>query len=166
LLSCKVASVAEQGIKTIGQHFIVGPTPEEVLRGEYILLIPKGKRVVVLSEGGGDNAITVDKVEMQGLEVNVLGGEVQEKLKPFILEGLKPCNPIDYGGKAEENPHQIIPACCEICMEDNSVDIIITTGFFGGFKDIIAPRVEEFEKETSRKVVELVKKTKNLCPIN
>ncbi|TET69995.1 MAG: hypothetical protein E3J56_08800 [Candidatus Aminicenantes bacterium] len=26
-----VASVAEQGVKTIGQHFIVGPTPEEVL---------------------------------------------------------------------------------------------------------------------------------------
>jgi len=26
-----VASVAEQGVKTIGQHFIVGPTPEEIL---------------------------------------------------------------------------------------------------------------------------------------
>jgi len=127
---------------------------------------PRGKHVVVLSEGGGDNAITVDNVEMQGLKVNVLGEATQERLKPFVLEGLKPCNPIDYGGKAEENPHQIIPACCEICMQDNDVDMAIITGFFGGFKDIIAPQVEEFEKEASRKLVELVKKYKKPILVN
>ena len=127
---------------------------------------PKGKRVVVLSEGGGDNAIAADNVVMQGLEVNVLGEKAQEKLKPFILEGLKPSNPVDYGGTAEENPHKIIPACCKVCMEDDSVDMIIITGFFGGFKDIIASHVEEFEKETSRKLVELVKKYKKPILVN
>lgn len=127
---------------------------------------PKGKRVVVLSEGGGDNAITVDNVVMQGLEVNVLGEETRDKLRPFILEGLKPCNPVDYGGTAEENPHKIIPACCEVCMMDDGVDMIIITGFFGGFKEIIAPHVEEFEKETSRKLVELVRKYKKPILVN
>ncbi len=128
--------------------------------GKALVRLPKpnGKRVVVLSEGGGDNAIVVDNVVMQGLEVNVLSEETQEKLKPFILEGLKPSNPVDYGGTAEENPHKIIPACCEVCMEDDGVDMIIITGFFGGFKEIIAAHVEEFEKEASRKLVELVKK--------
>ena len=48
------------------------------------LLKPKGKRVV-LSEGGGDNANTVDNIEIQGLEINVLSEMTQEKLKPFIL---------------------------------------------------------------------------------
>jgi len=119
---------------------------------------PKGRRVVVLSEGGGDNAITVDNLEMQDLAVNVLSERTQEKLRPFILEGLKPLNPVDYGGTAEENPHKVMPACCEVCTEDSSVDMIIITGFFGGFKDIIAAHVEEFEKETSGKLVELVKK--------
>lgn len=127
---------------------------------------PKGKRVVVLSEGGGDNAITVDNVVMQGLEVNVLSGETQNKLRPFILEGLKPINPVDYGGTAEENPHKIIPACCEVCMQDDSVDMLILTGFFGGFNEIIAPHVEEFEKETSRKLVKLVQKYRKPLLVN
>lgn len=119
---------------------------------------PNGKRVVILSEGGGDNAIMADNVMMQGLQVDPLSKETREKLKPYLLNGLIPSNPIDYGGKAEENPHKVIPACCEVCMKDSNVDMIILTGFFGGYKDIIAPHVVEFEKETSRKLVELVKK--------
>ncbi|MFC1951793.1 acetate--CoA ligase family protein [Chloroflexota bacterium] len=127
---------------------------------------PEGNRVVVLSEGGGDNAITVDNIVMQGLEVNILDEETQDKLKPFILEGLKPSNPIDYGGTAEENPHKIIPACCQVCMENDEVDMIIITGFFGGFREIIAPQVEEFEKDTSRKLVELVRRLKKPILVN
>ncbi|HEY95913.1 MAG TPA: acetate--CoA ligase family protein [Dehalococcoidia bacterium] len=127
---------------------------------------PKGRQVVVLSEGGGDNAITVDNVAMQGLEVNVLSAETQNKLKPFILEGLVPSNPVDYGGKAEENPHKIIPACCEVCLEDDNVDIAIISGFFGGFKEIIAPHIEDFEKETSQRLVDLVKKYQKPILVN
>jgi acyl-CoA synthetase (NDP forming) len=127
---------------------------------------PKGRQIVVLSEGGGDNAIAVDNIAMQGLEVNVLSPETQNKLKPFILEGLVPSNPIDYGGKAEENPHKIIPACCEVCMEDNNIDMAFITGFFGGFKEIIAPHVENFEKETSQRLVELVKKYQKPILVN
>jgi len=127
---------------------------------------PKGNRVAVLSEGGGDNAITVDNAVTQGLGVNILSEETQDKLKPFILKGLKPINPVDYGGTAEENPHQIIPACCGVCMEDEGVDAIIITGCFGGFKEIIAPHVEEYEKEASKKLIELVNKYKKPVLVN
>ncbi|MCK4926820.1 acetate--CoA ligase family protein, partial [Candidatus Aerophobetes bacterium] len=51
-------------------------------------------------------------------------------------------------------------------MEDDGVDMIIITGFFGGFKEIIAPHVEEFEKETSRKLAELVRKYKKPILVN
>jgi len=127
---------------------------------------PRGRQVVVLSEGGGDNAITVDNLAMNGLEVNVLSPETQNRLRPYLLEGLVPFNPVDYGGKAEENPHQVIPPCCQICMEDENVDIAVITGFFGGFKEIIAPHVEDFEKETSRKLVELVNKYQKPILVN
>jgi len=86
----------------------------------------------------------------------VLGQETQERMKPFLLEGMPAGNPIDYGGTAEENPH-MITECVKVCMEDDEVDGIYITGFFGGFKDIIAPHVAELEEQASLDMVELVK---------
>lgn len=119
--------------------------------------LPKGNRVAILSEGGGDNSVAADNAELFGMEVPVLSEETQEKMRPFLLEGMPASNPIDYGGTAEENPH-MITECVKVCMEDGQVDGIYITGFFGGFKDIIAPHVAEIEQQTSRDLVDLVKK--------
>jgi len=121
--------------------------------------MPKGNRVAILSEGGGDNSIAADNAEKHGIEVPVLRGETQERMKPFLLAGMPASNPIDYGGTAEENPH-MITECVKVCMEDKGVDGIYITGFFGGFKDIIAPHVAELEEQASRDMVELVKEYK------
>jgi acetyltransferase len=121
--------------------------------------LPEENRVAILSEGGGDNSIAADNAEIHGMQVPVLSQETQEKIKPFLLEGMPAANPIDYGGTAEENP-RMITECVKVCMATNEVDGIYITGFFGGFKDIIAPHVAELEEQTSRELVELVKKYK------
>ena len=121
--------------------------------------LPKGNRVAILSEGGGDNSIAADNAETYGMEVPVLSQDTQGKMKPFLLQGMPASNPIDYGGTAEENPH-MITECVKVCMEDDQVDGIYITGFFGGFKDIIAPHVAELEEQTSRDLIDLVKKHK------
>jgi len=118
--------------------------------------LPKGNRVAILSEGGGDNSIAADNAETQGMEVPVLSTATQEKMKSFLLEGMPASNPIDYGGTAEENPH-MITECVKVCLEDDQVDGVYITGFFGGFKDIIAPHVAELEEHTSRELVDLVR---------
>ena len=119
--------------------------------------LPKGNRVAILSEGGGDNSIAADNAEKYGMDVPVLSTETQEKMKPFLLEGMPASNPIDYGGTAEENPH-MITECVKVCMEDDKVDGIFITGFFGGFKDIIATHVAELEEKASQDMVDLVQK--------
>ncbi len=119
--------------------------------------LPKGNKVAILSEGGGDNSIAADNAEKYGMDVPVLSTETQEKMKPFLLEGMPASNPIDYGGTAEENPH-MITECVKVCMEDDQVDGIFLTGFFGGFKDIIAPHVAELEEKASKDMVDLVQK--------
>jgi len=121
--------------------------------------LPKGNRVTILSEGGGDNSVAADNAETYGMEVPVLSEDTQEKIRPFLLEGMPASNPIDYGGTAEENPH-MITECVNACMQDDNVDGVYITGFFGGFKDIIAPHVAELEEKTSRDLVELVEKYK------
>jgi acetyltransferase len=74
-------------------------------------------------------------------------------------------NPIDYGGTAEENPH-MITECVKVCMQSDEVDGIYITGFFGGFKDIIAPHVAELEEQTSKDLVKLVKQFKKPLFVN
>lgn len=119
--------------------------------------LPAGKRVAILSEGGGDNSIAADNAEVYGLDVPVLAEETQEEIKPFLLKGMPASNPIDYGGTAEENPG-MITECSKVCMQSEQVDGLYITGFFGGFKDIIAPHVAAIEEQTSRDLVGLVKK--------
>jgi len=119
--------------------------------------LPGGNRVAILSEGGGDNSVAADNAELFGMEVPVLSEETQEKMRPFLLEGMPASNPVDYGGTAEENPH-MITECVKVCVEDDQVDGVYITGFFGGFKDIIAPHVAEIEEQTSRDLTDLVKK--------
>ena len=121
--------------------------------------LPKGNKVAILSEGGGDNSIAADNAEKYGMDVPVLSTKTQEKMKPFLLEGMPASNPIDYGGTAEENPH-MITECVKVCMEDDQVDGMFLTGFFGGFKDIIAPHVAELEEKASKDMVNLVQKYK------
>ncbi|MFZ7125818.1 MAG: acetate--CoA ligase family protein [Desulfobacterales bacterium] len=117
--------------------------------------LPRGKRVAVISEGGGDNSVAADNAELCGLEVPVLTPEVQERIKPFLLAGMPATNPIDYGGTAEENP-DMINKVAEVLMQSDEVDGIFITGFFGGFKEIIAPHVGELEEKTSAELARLV----------
>ena len=118
--------------------------------------LPKGNRVAIVSEGGGDNSVAADNAEHFGLEVPVLPKPAQDKIRPFLLAGMPASNPIDYGGTAEENP-EMINKIVEVLMEDPTVDSIYVTGFFGGFKEIIAPHVGELEEKTSRELVRLMR---------
>ncbi len=120
------------------------------------LPLPRGRRVAILSEGGGDNSVAADNAETHGLEVPVLSRKTQERIRPFLLKGMPAQNPIDYGGTAEENPH-VITECCKVCMESDEVDAIYITGFFGGFKEIIAPHVEALEIQAARDLTNFVK---------
>ncbi len=120
------------------------------------LPLPKGKNVAIISEGGGDNSVAADNAEVQGLEVPVLPSSAQDRIRPFLLAGMPAGNPIDYGGTAEENP-DMINKIAAVLMEEPIVDSIYITGFFGGFKEIIAPHVGELEEKTSQVLVDLVK---------
>jgi acetyltransferase len=118
--------------------------------------LPQGNKLAILSEGGGDNSVAADNAERWGLEVPVLSPERQERIKPHLLAGMPAHNPIDYGGTAEENP-PIIASCVAEVMADPSVDMVLLTGFFGGFKDIIAEHVGVLETETAQSLVQLVR---------
>lgn len=121
--------------------------------------LPKGNRVAIVSDGGGDNSVAADNAEHHGLEVPVIPQATQDRIRPFLLYGMPASNPIDYGGTAEENP-DIINKVVEVLMEEQSVDSVYVTGFFGGFREIIAPHVGELEEKTSLELVRLMRQYK------
>lgn len=127
--------------------------------------LPRGNRLVIMSEGGGDNSIAADNAEKYGIQVPVLSEKTQKKMIPVLLAGMPAHNPVDYGGTAEENPH-VITECVKACMEDDEVDGILITGFFGGFYDIIAPHIAELEEQASMDLVDLVEKHKKPLIVN
>ncbi len=142
--------------------------PDELFDIAHFLEIcppPQGNHLAILSEGGGDNSVAADNAERYGVEVPVLCEETQARLRPYLLAGMPASNPIDYGGTAEENP-QMITRCCEAVMEDPTVHGIYITGFYGGFRDIIAPHVAELEEQTARELAALVKTHKKPLAIN
>jgi len=118
--------------------------------------LPGGNRVAIVSEGGGDNSVAADNAETCGLEVPVLPQQTQERIRPHLLAGMPASNPIDYGGTAEENP-EVISRVVEVLMQDDAVDAVFMTGFFGGFKEIIAPHVGALEEKTSRELGRLMR---------
>ena len=118
--------------------------------------LSKGNRVAIVSEGGGDNSVAADNAEHFGLEVPVLPQATQEKIRPFLLAGMPASNPIDYGGTAEENP-DMVNKVVEVLMEEPGIDSVYVTGFFGGFKEIIAPHVGALEEKTSQELVRLMR---------
>lgn len=124
-----------------------------------------GSGVAILSEGGGDNSVAADNAERCGLNVPILAEETQNRLRPYLLTGMPASNPIDYGGTAEENP-QMISECCKVCMQDPDIHGVMITGFYGGFRDIIASHVAEREEETARQLAALVKTYQKPLVIN
>ena len=125
----------------------------------------RGTNLAILSEGGGDNSVAADNAERHGVHVPILAEETQNQLRPYLLAGMPASNPIDYGGTAEENPH-MITECCKVCMEDPAVHGIFITGFYGGFRDIIAPHVAELEEKTAHELAALVNTHKKPLVIN
>ena len=153
-------AIVEAGFKQAGIHRVFNVDEMFDLAESFLdLPLPRSNRVAILSEGGGDNSVAADNAERWGLEVPVLSQERQERIKEFLLSGMPAHNPIDYGGTAEENP-DMITRCVREVMSDEAVDSVYLTGFFGGFKDIIAEHVGELESQASRDLAGLVKEFK------
>ncbi len=153
-------AIVEAGFKQAGIHRVFNVDEMFDLAEAFLdQPLPRGNRVAILSEGGGDNSVAADNAERWGLEVPVLAEARQERIREYLLSGMPAHNPIDYGGTAEENP-DMIAQCVREVMEDESIDSVYLTGFFGGFRDIIADHVGALEAQAARNLVELVGKHK------
>jgi len=82
----------------------------------------KGKRVAIVTNGGGAGIMAADACEELGLLVPELSEKTQSKLKEFLPEIASTRNPIDIAGDAGYERYK---ATIDVVLKNNEVDAVI-----------------------------------------
>lgn len=114
--------------------------------------LPKGNRVGILSEGGGDCALTADACTLKGLDLPTFSPEHQERLKGIVPEIGRVTNPVDMA------MWEKIPEVAEIMLEGDEIDGLIVVGGFAGW-DFLNPNVAPEVEASAEKMAALIAKT-------
>ncbi|MEO7021313.1 MAG: CoA-binding protein [Ktedonobacteraceae bacterium] len=116
-----------------------------------------GKRIAIVSDGGGSGVASGDAAIRVGLEVPILSDETQQALRKLMPARATAINPIDVAGATDEDPLSFA-WLTEVCLKDPTIDGVIVTGLFGGYRDLLSadfgPREEEAARELGRLVRE------------
>lgn len=114
--------------------------------------LPKGNRIGILSEGGGDCALTADACALTGLKLPIFSPKHQERLKGIVPEIGQVTNPVDMA------MWEKIPEVAEIMLGGDEIDGLIVVGGFAGWDFLnsnVAPEVEA----SAEKMAALIAKT-------
>jgi len=91
-----------------------------------------GRRVAVLTDGGGHGAIAAGVAERAGLDVVELAADTQAALRRSLWAQSAVTNPVDLAGMGERNQGNYATAVATL-LAASEVDAVLLTGFFGGY---------------------------------
>jgi acetate---CoA ligase (ADP-forming) len=90
------------------------------------LPLPRGKRVGILTMGGGFGVVTAEDCEKEGLEIAELEPQTLKKMSAILPPRWTPGNPVDLVGTRQTAGENIGSACLRLLLEDGNVDAIIS----------------------------------------
>lgn len=103
-----------------------------VAEGLGLLQKSRGKRVAVISDGGGQATIASDRLAEAGLELAELSEGTRQKLREVLFPQASTINPVDVAGSTDAHP-SLLATCMEIVAADDNVDSVFLVGMFGGY---------------------------------
>lgn len=113
-----------------------------------------GKRVAVISDGGGQATIAADRLSEAGLTLAELSDATRSALREVLLPQASTLNPVDVAGSSDANP-SLLASCIELVMADEGVDSIFLVGMFGGYSLRFAESLMGVEMRGAERMVEL-----------
>jgi acetate---CoA ligase (ADP-forming) len=93
---------------------------------------PSGRRIAVLSDGGGHATVVADCAGRYGLKLAPLSNATRQEIRKVMPARAAVDNPIDFAGFAESDPDSTARVV-DICLGDPQVDGAIFAGHFGGY---------------------------------
>lgn len=110
-------------------------TPREFVDLAQLLLAdsrPRGRRVAIVSDGGGSAVIAADLATEAGLELPRLSAELSTRLAGVMPPTAATTNPVDFAGAGEQDlrSYERVP---RLLLESGEVDAVLLTGYLGGY---------------------------------
>lgn len=101
---------------------------------EALSLFPamRGRRVGVLSEGGGTITVAVEALVARGLEVPELSEQTLARIRSIVPNASAIGNPVDFGSGTYPTA-RICGDIARALLEDPDLDALLIVGFFGGY---------------------------------
>lgn len=146
------AALAQAGVVRVN-------TPNELLDAAEVFSKCKpahGRRIAILTDGGGHGVMATDFCEANHLEAPVLSETTQQKLRSILKPHCPIKNPVDLAG-TPEGDMWVFDRCLEVLLDDPDVDGVIIVGLYGGYVDLS----EEFrvpEMEVAKSMAERARK--------
>ncbi|MCA1770376.1 MAG: acetate--CoA ligase family protein [Halomonas sp.] len=129
-----------------------------VAEGLGLLQKSRGKRVAVISDGGGQATIASDRLAEAGMELAELSEATRQKLRDVLFPQASTVNPVDVAGSTDANP-SLLATCMEIVAADDNVDSVFLVGMFGGYSTRFAESLLGDEMRGAEAMVDLSKAT-------
>jgi acyl-CoA synthetase (NDP forming) len=95
---------------------------------------PRGRRVAVLTDGGGHGGIAAALSGAAGLELPALSAGLREALRSGLPATAAVANPIDLAGGGESDIHSY-GRTARTVLASGEVDALLMSGYFGGYTD-------------------------------
>lgn len=134
---------------------IIAEEPEEMGDLAFAFLhqpLPKGRRVGVMSAGGGWAVLIADALAQEGLELAKFSPSLMEELNKILPYYWSRNNPVDLVAEKRKGVYQRV---AELVVSEPTVDIFMTLGIgygYSGFfhvedSKLIAPEIKDRIKE-------------------
>ena len=123
--------VVEAACRAAGAVFV--QTPTQAIDLAHLLLgsaVPRGRRVAVVSDSGGQGALAADTLTREGLVVSPLSLATAKRLAELLPVGAGVANPVDLAGAGEQDL-DTYSRTVEILLGSGEVDTVVLSGYFG-----------------------------------
>ena len=144
------AAFERSGIVRVKDFHDLLPTAEAFIKCPQMA----GKRIAVLTDGGGHGTLAADAAESYGLELPILPRNLQREFEPLIGMG-SARNPIDMDGADWSN---VTVPIAEQCLRTRSIDGLLIAGGLGWFSGWFGTDTTRIENVMAHRIGNLIKK--------
>lgn len=88
----------------------------------FDIIPPKGPRVAVITNGGGNGVLATDAIESYGLELAKMGKDTEKKLGLILPKTTHAAIPLDLIGDADSDRYE---QALQILAEDENIDVFL-----------------------------------------
>jgi acyl-CoA synthetase (NDP forming) len=125
--------VVDAACAAVGAHRVDHPTQlADLLVARRAPRRMSGRRVAILTDGGGHGAVAADALAASGLQTPLLTGAVTAELAAALWARASVTNPVDIAGAGEQDVASYARAVRSLLACDQ-VDGVLLTGYFGGY---------------------------------